>query len=478
MFNLKSLLLFINLLIFNKESFSQLHCSRKIDVNKVMEIQDKIKSSPKTYNGNIPIIRLALHNVNYDNGTGGNSWLSIRDIVTGLSNYFQPHNICFVVVSEDNINRNQYFELSSISKRWGSRNDWEELIEENRISNAINIYFVKDMNIGGRATGHIFGDSFPTVTLSNFTEGVPTFNSQILAHEIGHCIGLFHTHEVFYGVEEIPRSGSLKNCENAGDLLCDTPADHNLNNNSSYVDGACYYVGGVELNGYAYEPDPSNIMSYSFPSCMTNFSYGQGDRMRFFILYSNVLDPYVIPPDYNLSGNIYIEKFIGVEKTITSSAKHYIGDSRYEAGTSIHLTDGFSTIENINFSFSAKIKSISCNDEFSGNNGLSTNSNEIKSINTNEYRENGEVIDFSIYPNPTNNIITIKSMNKFDEHVSINVLNINGQLVYSNFIEVAKDYGFHGSTIDLENLKQGVYFLLLSNSKFSKTYKVIKYDNQ
>ena len=229
-----------------------------------MEIQEKIKSSPKIYNGNRPIVRLALHNVNKDDGTGGNSWTEIRNVVNGLSNYYQPYNICFVVVDEDNINRVQYFEMSDFSNNWGSRNDWEELIEENRVTNAINVYFVKDANSGGLATSTIFGDSFPSVCISNFTVGVSTFNSQILAHEIGHCLGLFHTHEDFNytKIEQIPRTGNLKNCEDNGDFLCDTPADPNLNISSLYVDASCYYIGGQSYNGYDYEPDPSNLMSY------------------------------------------------------------------------------------------------------------------------------------------------------------------------------------------------------------------------
>ncbi len=41
----------------------------------------------------------------------------------------------------------------------------------------------------------------------------------IITHELGHFFGLAHTHDCFYGREQLDR------CEETGDLLCDTPPD-------------------------------------------------------------------------------------------------------------------------------------------------------------------------------------------------------------------------------------------------------------
>ncbi len=210
---------------------------------------------------------------------------------------------------------------------------------------------------------------------------------------------------------------------------------------------------------------------------MTGFSYGQGNRMRDYIINSNTFDNYVIPADYNLTGNILEDKFIGVEKTIVSSAQHIDVNTTYEAGTSIRLTTGFSTNQNQNFSFKAKIKPTTCTNEFSGNDGIITKpgnevSNNKKAIAINEQ------INFSVFPNPTNNIVTVRSMNQFDEDVSIEVHDINGKTVSSISFASSVSQEFNVPIIDFENLKQGVYFLKISNSKFSKTYKVVKCENQ
>ena len=102
-------------------------------------------------------------------------------------------------------------------------------------------------------------------------------NGAVLAHELGHFFGLFHTHESFRGLELV--NGS--NCEEAGDLLCDTPADPNL---GVYGLDGCVYVSDVrDPNGAVYSPDPGNIMSYSPSRCQSRFSEEQRDLMNFYL---------------------------------------------------------------------------------------------------------------------------------------------------------------------------------------------------
>jgi len=73
--------------------------------------------------------------------------------------------------------------------------------------------------------------------------------------------------------------------------------------------------------------------------------------------------------------------------------------------------------------------------------------------------------DFSteVYPNPTNGQVTIKTDNKL---VSIQLLDINGKQV--NKIDL------NSKTLDLSELKSGVYFLQLTTDKTVKTVKILK----
>ena len=102
-------------------------------------------------------------------------------------------------------------------------------------------------------------------------------NGATLAHELGHYFGLFHTHETFRGRELV--NGS--NCDIAGDLLCDTPADPNLG--ATGLNGCTYEANFVDANGDTYRPNPANIMSYSPDRCQMRFSPMQNDLMNFYL---------------------------------------------------------------------------------------------------------------------------------------------------------------------------------------------------
>lgn len=87
------------------------------------------------------------------------------------------------------------------------------------------------------------------------------FFEETSPHELGHCLNLLHTHSTSNGIEYI--NGS--NCSTAGDLVCDTPADPELN--STNVDSSCNYFGGG-----GYNPLTNNIMSYSPFGCREHFT--------------------------------------------------------------------------------------------------------------------------------------------------------------------------------------------------------------
>lgn len=147
------------------------------------------------------------------------------------------------------------------------------------VPNTINIFYL---------------DQIGNQELSSFACGISTFpfasseetrfiimqkgcstNGSTLAHEIGHFFGLLHTHETARGVELVDRS----NCESAGDLICDTPADPNLA--ATGLAGCTYDAAFTDPRGDRYLPDPSNIMSYAPASCRRKFSQDQNLMMNF-----------------------------------------------------------------------------------------------------------------------------------------------------------------------------------------------------
>lgn len=98
---------------------------------------------------------------------------------------------------------------------------------------------------------------------------------RIVAHEVGHCYGLYHTHHGTYpGENGIPEFVDGSNGSTAGDYITDTPADPCSWNKATHT-----YVGNLtDAHGDYYNPDPLNLMSYSGNEQV--FTQKQVDRMK------------------------------------------------------------------------------------------------------------------------------------------------------------------------------------------------------
>jgi gliding motility-associated-like protein len=119
---------------------------------------------------------------------------------------------------------------------------------------------------------------------------VAGLSGPLLAHEMGHCLTLYHTFEGQNCVNN--------DCTKDGDLVCDTPPDRSINSSPcNSPENSCRTdtVSGFSKD----QPDNiSNFMDYGSP-CPSVFTYGQAERMRTFLevfgggslLTSNKCDP-------------------------------------------------------------------------------------------------------------------------------------------------------------------------------------------
>ena len=283
---------------------------------------------------NTPLyVRVFFHIIRNSNGNG--LGIASADLMEQrlniLNNDFNTHNIFFKYMGFDYIDNDGFYALSTYDST-----TYNTMISTNRHEDAINIYLLPtNGNFSGGLAEDIPGKAI-AVGNSILHNGVNMYmgNTRILSHEIGHCLGLYHT---FQGYNIVGTNNGFcsefvdgSNCEICGDFVCDTPADAfpDIKSLISYFGLTCDWVNTLHTDGHGdlYSPDFSLIMSYNFPDCMTHFTHGQGERMRDFLLHSTTLNSVV--HNYNLKLQ---------NETFTNDTALY-GIHSITAGR--HVTDG------------------------------------------------------------------------------------------------------------------------------------------
>lgn len=208
----------------------------------------------------------------------------VRRQIENMSNFYRPHNICFVLggtqVSTNTDHNNHNVDSEEDEVAVYRRTGFVTILVHNALRSD------DDPTLNGSAY------AIPNNYLSIVGSAIASeTNISTLAHEMGHCFGLFHTFEThpwdpLHGKENVLRSGDCRDCEEDGDYLCDTNADLELGSDDVDPDD-CRYIGGLnfdECGPEAYLYETQNIMAYGRRSCRNHFSNGQGARARDFIV--------------------------------------------------------------------------------------------------------------------------------------------------------------------------------------------------
>lgn len=242
-------------------------------------------------------IPVSIHNVAADaTGTGRTSEQTIMAFLCGLNAIYADQNVQFFIHNQihNRISSPIYNNASSFLA--------QQHIYSYRIPNTLNMIIGASLQ-NQRASWYDPNGDFVFLLQSMLTSQAKTE-----AHEIGHFFTLSHTFygwenldvEQLYGGGRVPnsvnrsggwgsftpeaaaRTGSQANCTSAADGFCDTEADY-------YSDRkACPYNPTVtDQYGMAIDPDESNIMSYAYDACVTNFSPEQKNAIAMNIASRN-----------------------------------------------------------------------------------------------------------------------------------------------------------------------------------------------
>lgn len=221
-------------------------------------------------------INLAIHVFSRSDGTGQVvSTPTVHGQMTQVSQDFAPYGIQFQYTV--------YPEMDSTFRDLG--NDEFELMKETYAldpSSTLNIFIVNGTsNLGGNGTFPWDPEALTNqggVIIDNALVGR---YSSYLTHEIGHCLGLWHTHQGNC------RCDNTRNSDTTGDYCSDT-ATTTPNRDCRDPEG---------INRCSGEPwgktDTQNFMSWASSTCMTEFSRQQSGRMHCWI--QAALSDWIVP---------------------------------------------------------------------------------------------------------------------------------------------------------------------------------------
>lgn len=254
----------------------------------------KVSSNAVTSNCTGINVNLRFHIIRNTNGTGGYPLSVVSTILNNLANVYNKWGIYFVTNNPTDVINNDTY-----SSNWDSNScsntKFNDLVQVNRDNTAINIYIL-DANTWNQGLAE--GIPGRAVVIGGKLLGVELVTSLGLAHELGHCLNLFHTHHGCESTDcnnnptgvclELPNGTNGATC---GDFIADTPADPFIHFNTT---STCTWNGTIDysscvasgLSATDYHPDATNIMAYVPLNCMAGFTEGQANRMRAELLRS------------------------------------------------------------------------------------------------------------------------------------------------------------------------------------------------
>jgi len=226
-------------------------------------------------------VPIANHIVRLNGGALGVSITTVDNAIQHLNNIYKDANIQFYACQPINyINNSAWYDFD--------KSEEGAMASGNDVNNVINIYYVNKITDTNRAAlcGYAYmPTSFPFPNIDRVIIDKDCLNDNTLSHEMGHYFSLYHTHGKGACSVLTDELVNGSNCDNAGDDICDTPAEPCL---KGLVDNGtdCNYTGNVtDANGDAFKPFTNNIMSYSLDPCEIKFSQEQLNRMAYSVIH-------------------------------------------------------------------------------------------------------------------------------------------------------------------------------------------------
>jgi len=311
-------------------------------------------------------------------------------------------------------------------------------------------------NCGIGGTAFRIPNTFCLIAQSNIGAG------QTIAHEVGHCFGLLHTFEPYYGYEDIDGSNSTT----SADLIADTHADPFAYNGKS-----CYSASGCTYNGTCtdpkgksnFSPPYSNLMAYWWTTyCYSPLAAtgGQFTRVNSFLSSTTDLQNCESPSTLSIS-NVSISSGYYMKSAVNTLTT---GGNVNISGTTVATLGGGNILIEPGFHALPSAGGLTLiRTEVCGTSGLIVSSKANAGI-TKQDKQGVTVRQetaLTVYPNPTSSLVHLGfTLIKNESTVAI--------LVYNTAMSQVKQIhlgqllaGKQNIPVNLSGLASGTYFIIV-----------------
>jgi hypothetical protein len=383
-------------------------------------------------------------------------------------------------------------------------------------ADGMNVYLVNNSGTGTEPAGTVilayYSNRQTTADAEYATDWIVVSNNQVnasnattIAHESGHFFSLAHT---FYGwengpfaptsaapcapasvnyngriiaVERVARTGTSKNCDVAGDGICDTPEDYNFGFGAT----SCNYSGiAKDPQCVSVNPDETNLMGY-FLGCLKNFSVEQkaairnnylNHAKRAYLRSGNITPPLTaaVPTllsPANAATTPYFNNIALDWADVPSAIGYTVDVSKFSSFTSsktFFATASNFNINNLNTSgyfvagttYYWKIRAI-----VPFNNCLNVATGNFKTGTLNAVQEISGISQFTVSPNPLNSSqnMTLEMNSEMAFEAKIKLVNMMGQVMKME--KRTFPVGYSSQSVSVLDLTNGTYILSIESEK-------------
>jgi len=391
------------------------------------------------------------------------------------------------------------------------------ILSSNKVNGRINIFIPNTANSGSGSPGTVLGFYSPNNDWIVIRQAEVRNLTPTLTHEMGHFLSLLHPHngwdsaefldniaqftptpEISAGgsvaTENQDRTGACKNCETAGDFLCDTPPDYNF----GFGWNDCEFdLGTLDPCGDVVDPQENLFMAYFLNCDDGTYTFSPQQKELMTVDLTNRVNT------NSIFGSLTPETIAPVSGTIAANFPPNNGESSQSESVYFNwepvegATNYIFQVSRSQFNFNSFTTQVilenSKNDitipgEFEPGvdyawrvypyNVSSTGAGWSETfrftagdlVNVETIKE---ISSFELYPNILTNqseiILDINSDASFD--ADIQVINISGQVVLSKAENII--VGSNRINLDLPSLTQGVYFVKVNSERGIISKKLI-----